>query len=95
MIIRMEKVVKHIGDRTVPLGENYTYHYFQSVLLCLQPSDEVLETLEDGIVMDPPDGCPDNIYDIMCHCWEIEPHERPDFVRLRELLARSFGECMV
>ena len=44
--------------------------------------------------MDPPDGCPDNMYDIMCHCWEMEPHERPDFVRLRELLTRSFGKGM-
>ena len=41
--------------------------------------------------MDPPDGCPDNIYDIMCHCWEMEPNERPDFPRLKDLLARTFG----
>ena len=60
-----------------------------------QPSDEVLENLEDGIVMDPPDGCPDNIYDIMCHCWEMEPNERPDFPRLKDLLARTFGRTNV
>ena len=68
-------------------------HVFCTLTFCpnMQPSDEVLENLEDGIVMDPPDSCPDNIYDIMCHCWEMEPNERPDFPRLRDLLARTFG----
>ena len=57
-----------------------------------QPSDEVLETLEDGLLMDPPDGCPDDIYDIMCCCWDMEPSERPSFPSLQQMLSKSFGE---
>jgi len=56
------------------------------------PSDEVLETLEDGLLMDPPDGCPDDIYDIMCCCWDMEPSERPSFPSLQQMLSKSFGE---
>ena len=73
------------------LSPIHTLHTHTHTHTHTQPSDEVLENLEDGIVMDPPDGCPDNIYDIMCHCWEMEPNERPDFPRLKDLLARTFG----
>lgn len=54
----------------------------------LQPTTEVLESIEDGIIMDPPDHCPDAIYDLMCTCWEIEPNQRPTFLSLQQQLAR-------
>ena len=57
-----------------------------------QPSEEVLETLEDGLLMDPPEGCPTGIYDIMCSCWEMEPNDRPSFPSLQQMLSQSFGE---
>ena len=62
--------------------------------LCLipQPSEEILETLEDGLLMDPPDGCPTGIYDIMCSCWEMEPNDRPTFLSLQQMLSQSFSE---
>ena len=52
----------------------------------------VLETLEDGLLMDPPEGCPTGIYDIMCSCWEMEPNDRPSFPSLQQMLSQSFGE---
>ena len=67
--------------------------YLSVCLSCppLQPSGEVLENLEDGYLMDPPDGCPGGIYDIMCHCWEMEPQDRPNFPALQQMLQKSFG----
>ena len=63
-------------------------------LLCFlnQFADEVLEQIEDGYLMDPPDGCPDGVYDLMTECWSLERKARPTFVAVREMLARSFGK---
>ena len=52
-----------------------------------QPSDDVLEQLEDGYKMDPPEGCPYHIYSIMEECWILEPSQRPSFTKLLELLS--------
>ena len=60
-----------------------------------QPADEVLEMLEDGIVMDPPDNCPDQIYSVMCRCWKMEPSDRPSFPTLGQVLAKSFSELLI
>ena len=59
-----------------------------------QLSEKVLEFLEDGDVMDCPDGCPEGVYDIMVQCWEMEPSLRPTFHSLQSLLAKSFGVCV-
>ena len=71
----------------------YTQSQFITyVIFIYQPTSEVLESIEDGNIMDPPDICPDEIYDLMCMCWEIEPDQRPTFFYLRQELARSFRE---
>ena len=54
----------------------------------------VFEQLEDGYLMDPPEGCPEGIYDIMTDCWCYEPSGRPPFFAIKSMLARSFGMCM-
>jgi len=51
-----------------------------------KPSDIILEQLEDGYRMDPPDGCPNYMYTIMEECWMMEPSQRPPFLKLREML---------
>lgn len=38
--------------------------------------------------MDPPEHCPDEIYDLMCTCWELEAGQRPSFLSLQQQLAR-------
>ena len=44
--------------------------------------------------MDPPEGCPDGIYDIMTECWALDPQLRPNFYILNKLLAKSFGKLI-
>ena len=41
--------------------------------------------------MDPPEGCPEGIYDIMTECWCYQPQGRPSFIVVMTMLARSFG----
>ena len=36
--------------------------------------------------MDPPDGCPDEIYQIMRDCWAADPDQRPNFVTIEKQL---------
>ena len=36
--------------------------------------------------MDPPDGCPDEIYQIMRDCWAADPNGRPNFTRIMKAL---------
>ena len=61
-----------------------------------QPSDDVLEQLEDGYKMDPPEGCPYHIYSIMEQCWMLEPSQRPSFSKLQELLSvDNLGERQI
>uniref|UniRef100_A0A1X7UVQ9 Tyrosine-protein kinase n=1 Tax=Amphimedon queenslandica TaxID=400682 RepID=A0A1X7UVQ9_AMPQE len=55
-------------------------------------SEDVLEQIEDGYIMDPPDNCPSGVYSIMKNCWSLDPETRPDFRTLRALLSKSFGE---
>ncbi|XP_076880972.1 LOW QUALITY PROTEIN: tyrosine-protein kinase Fes/Fps [Brachyhypopomus gauderio] len=44
-----------------------------------QTRDEV----ERGYRMAAPSGCPDEIYALMCHCWQYDPRKRPSFQKLR------------
>lgn len=40
---------------------------------------QVYELLETGYRMQCPEGCPPPVYDMMKHCWEWEPANRPTF----------------
>ena len=51
-----------------------------------------MEQLEDGFVMDPPDGCPNGIYNIMTLCWQFDSVDRPTFENLQVMLSKSFGK---
>lgn len=42
--------------------------------------------------MDPPDHCPDEIYDLMCVCWELEPGRRPSFPSIQTQLAQAAAQ---
>uniref|UniRef100_A0A4W4EC54 Tyrosine-protein kinase n=1 Tax=Electrophorus electricus TaxID=8005 RepID=A0A4W4EC54_ELEEL len=50
------------------------------------PLKEVVPRVERGYKMDPPDGCPAVVYDLMKQCWGLEPATRPSFRTLREKL---------
>ena len=47
---------------------------------------QVIEAVSRGYRMPAPEGCPDPIYDIMCHCWKPDPNNRPNFRYLLDFL---------
>lgn len=50
------------------------------------PLKDVVPRVEKGYKMDPPDGCPAIVYEVMKKCWTLDPGHRPSFHQLREQL---------
>lgn len=50
---------------------------------------EIIEFLKAGQILAKPDGCPDEIYDIMKSCWSLDPTKRPSFSELLESLGEE------
>lgn len=53
----------------------------RKVYLCLFDS-QIYEALQQGQRLPQPQGCPDNIYEMMLMCWAFAPDDRPDFLKL-------------
>uniref|UniRef100_A0A672NXD8 Tyrosine-protein kinase n=1 Tax=Sinocyclocheilus grahami TaxID=75366 RepID=A0A672NXD8_SINGR len=51
---------------------------------------EVIANLERGYRMPCPDNCPEDLYNIMKHCWTENPDNRPTFEYLRSVLEDFF-----
>ncbi|KAM8977359.1 tyrosine-protein kinase Lck [Pelodytes ibericus] len=51
---------------------------------------EVIDQLEHGYRMPPPEHCPKELYDLMLRCWKESPEERPTFEFLRSMLEDFF-----
>lgn len=55
--------------------------FWHSSLGDLQPycalSNEVVEHVTNGQILRCPSGCPNELYDLMVHCWVNEPEKRP------------------
>ena len=49
------------------------------VFAALQPLADVVMHVERGYRMESPDGCPQEIYDLMRQAWEKDPTRRPTF----------------
>ena len=45
----------------------------------LQSNAEATAMIEKGYRMERPDGCPEQISDVMGNCWSIDPEQRPTF----------------
>ncbi|XP_022100836.1 tyrosine-protein kinase CSK-like [Acanthaster planci] len=60
------------------------------------PADNVILFVEEGNRMQPPDDCPENIYDVMVNCWKLRPEKRPRFAdienRLKDLRQQLIDE---
>ncbi|XP_078541257.1 tyrosine-protein kinase CSK isoform X1 [Lissotriton helveticus] len=50
------------------------------------PLKDVVPRVEKGYKMESPDGCPHVVYEVMKQCWNLDPHTRPTFRKLREQL---------
>ncbi|XP_019615926.1 PREDICTED: tyrosine-protein kinase CSK-like isoform X1 [Branchiostoma belcheri] len=53
------------------------------------PIADVVAHVEKGYRMEPPEGCPEDIYSVMKQCWDINPDSRPSFKRLLQQLETS------
>jgi len=47
---------------------------------------QVIQFLEDGILLQKPTGCPDDVYHVMLGCWRQDPQERFAFDRVHRHL---------
>ena len=58
-------------------------------------NEEVCEAVRKGSVLECPDGCYDEIYSIMRHCWALQENARPAFsdllAKLRDMIHRKSG----
>ena len=44
---------------------------------CAFSNEEVVECVTNGQILRCPSGCPNELYDLMVHCWASEPEKRP------------------
>ena len=51
-------------------------------------NEEVVHHVRGGNIMSCPDGCPQEIYDLMIDCWAMEPADRPTASEIRAGLQR-------
>lgn len=51
-------------------------------------NEEVVQHVRDGNVMNCPENCPQEIYDLMLDCWAMEPNDRPTAGELHTGLRR-------
>ncbi|XP_072933759.1 tyrosine-protein kinase receptor [Epargyreus clarus] len=49
---------------------------------------EVMDMVSGGGRLDKPYGCPQEVYRLMCDCWNPSPNERPSFAAMFEKLQR-------
>lgn len=43
----------------------------------------MVKHVENGYKMEAPDGCPSEIYDMMCKAWDLTAQNRPTFQALK------------
>jgi len=46
--------------------------------------EEVIKYIQEGETLIMPDNTPDQVYDIMKHCWAVQPVRRPSFAGLHK-----------
>lgn len=51
---------------------------------------EVIRNLDKSYRMPSPEGCPEELYEVMLQCWKEKPEERPTFEHLQDLLSDFF-----
>lgn len=67
-------------------GTLHEFFNHTSLLFCPQPVEDVAAHVEKGYRMESPEGCPDQIYNVMKDCWNEDPSQRPNFTRIEKAL---------
>ena len=49
-------------------------------------NEQVLRYVKEGGVMEAPENCPEQLYNLMRRCWQFKPLHRPSFLTLVEML---------
>lgn len=62
------------------------FSYAKQPYYSMQNIDLVVEYVTNGNHLPKPHHTPDDIYDVMCQCWNGEPTKRPTFRNLYEIL---------
>ncbi|NXV06858.1 FES kinase, partial [Cettia cetti] len=47
-------------------------------------NQQTREAVEHGMRLDPPEQCPEEVYQLMKRCWEYDPHKRPSFSTIHQ-----------
>ncbi|XP_030915540.1 tyrosine-protein kinase Fes/Fps [Geospiza fortis] len=47
-------------------------------------NQQTREAVERGLRLDPPEQCPEEVYQLMQRCWEYDPHKRPNFCTIHQ-----------
>ena len=66
--------------------------HYKITLICFmfisQPLADVLKHVEKGYRMEKPEGCPQEIYKLMCQAWDLNADRRPTFHQVKQQLAQ-------
>ncbi|NXS90813.1 FES kinase, partial [Jacana jacana] len=49
-------------------------------------NQQMREAVEQGMRLDPPEQCPEEVYRLMQRCWEYDPRKRPSFSTIHQEL---------
>ena len=52
----------------------------------LQTNHQVIEYVVSGKILDKPQNCTEELYQVMKKCWKQNPEKRPSFVDLLKML---------
>ncbi|NXO50992.1 FES kinase, partial [Aramus guarauna] len=47
-------------------------------------NQQTREAVEQGVRLDPPEQCPEEMYQLMQRCWEYDPRKRPSFSTIHQ-----------
>ncbi|XP_064013840.1 tyrosine-protein kinase Fes/Fps isoform X7 [Pogoniulus pusillus] len=47
-------------------------------------NQQTREAVEQGVRLDPPEQCPEEVYRLMQRCWEYDPRKRPSFSTIHQ-----------
>lgn len=57
---------------------------------------DVITKVTKGVILPRPSNCPEDLWDLLCSCWQLNPQDRPSFrtitVTLKEIYDQAIDE---